>query len=157
MNQSPQAPTRDRIFAGLVYLLPFFDGLIFGTFLFKQFHLESVFAILYGIYRSLPFQPFTNLILFFVFLFAIVRNPNISHFIRFNTMQAVLLDVILLLCGLILDILGAGLQVGLVTETLYNTVFLGTIAAVGYAAFESLRGRYAEIPAISDAVNMQVR
>ena len=156
MNQS-EAPIRDRIFASLVYLLPLFDGLVFGAFIFKQLHLESVFAILLGIYRSLPFQPFTNLILFFVFLFAIVRNPNVSHFIRFNTMQAVLLDVILLLCGLVLDIIGTGLPGGLFVETLYNTVFLGIVAASGYAVFESLRGRYGEIPAISDAVHMQVR
>ena len=156
MNQS-DTPVRDRIFASLVYLLPLFDGLVFGAFIFKQLNLVSVFAILLGIYRSLPLQPFTNLILFFVFLFAIVRNPNISHFIRFNTMQAVLLDVILLLCGLVLDILGTSLQGGLITETLYNTVFLGIVAASGYAIFESLRGRYGEIPAISDAVHMQVR
>ena len=156
MNQS-DTPVRDRIFASLVYLLPLFDGLVFGAFIFKQLNLGSVFAILLGIYQSLPFQPFTNLILFFVFLFAIVRNSNISHFIRFNTMQAVLLDVILLLCGLVLDILGTSLQGGLITETLYNTVFLGIVAASGYAVFESLRGRYGEIPAISDTVHMQVR
>jgi hypothetical protein len=42
-------------------------------------------------------------------------------------------------------------------ETLANTIFLGILAAVVYSVFQSLMGKYAEIPAISDAVHMQVR
>jgi hypothetical protein len=42
-------------------------------------------------------------------------------------------------------------------STLANTVFLGVIVAVVYAVVQSALGRYAEIPAISDAVYMQVR
>jgi O-antigen ligase len=157
MNQPDSNSVTDRLFSSLVYLLPLFDGLSFGAFVFQQFHLESVAAILFVIYRSLPLQPFTNLILFFVFLFAIVRNSNVPHFIRFNTMQALLVDIVLLLCGLILDILGTGLQGQLLLETLYNTVFFGLMATLGYSVFQSIRGRYAEIPMISDAVRMQVR
>lgn len=157
MNQSDNQPITDRLFSCLVYFLPLFDGLSFGAFVFRQLHLESVFAVLFVIYRSLPLQPFTNLILFFVFLFAIVRNPNVAHFIRFNTMQALLLDIVLLLCGLILDILRGGLSGGLLIETLYNTVFFGLVAAIGYSVFQSIRGQYAEIPVLSDAVRMQVR
>ncbi|MGB3238357.1 MAG: Tic20 family protein [Geitlerinemataceae cyanobacterium] len=157
MNQPDSHSATDRLFSSLVYLLPLFDGMSFGAFIFQQFHLESVAAVLFVIYRSLPLQPFTNLILFFVFLFAIVRNPKVPHFIRFNTMQALLLDIVLLLCGLILDILSTGLQGQLLLETLYNTIFFGLIAAIGYSVFQSIRGRYAEIPILSDAVAMQVR
>lgn len=157
MNQPDSNSALDRLFSCLVYLLPLFDGMSFGAFLFQQFHLESVAAVLFVIYRSLPLQPFTNLILFFVFLFAIVRNQNIAHFIRFNTMQALLVDIVLLLCGLILDILSTALQGQLLLETLYNTVFLGLIAAIGYSVVQSIRGQYAEIPILSDAVRMQVR
>jgi Chloroplast import apparatus Tic20-like len=157
MNQPDSNSTTDRLFSSLVYLLPLLDGMSFGAFIFQQFHLESVVAILFVIYRSLPLQPFTNLILFFVFLFAIVRNLKVPHFIRFNTMQALLIDIVLLLCGLILDILRAGLPAKLLIETLYNTVFFGLIAAIGYSVFQSIRGRYAEIPILSDAVRMQVR
>jgi Chloroplast import apparatus Tic20-like len=157
MNQTDNAPNLDRLYACLVYLLPLLDGISFGAFFFKTLHLETVFVTLLTIYASLPLQPFTALIVFFVFLFAIVRNEKVSHYIRFNTMQALLLDIILMLCGLILDIVRTGLAGGLIIETLYNTVFLAIIASVGYAIVQSIRGRYAEIPAISDAVKMQVR
>jgi hypothetical protein len=36
-------------------------------------------------------------------------------------------------------------------------VFLGAFAAFVYAVVQSLLGRYAEIPPLSDAVYMQVR
>jgi hypothetical protein len=42
-------------------------------------------------------------------------------------------------------------------QTLYTTIFMGIVGAVVYSVFQSLNGRYAEIPAISDAVYMQVR
>lgn len=157
MNMYGDKSGWDKLFASLVYLLPLFDGIGFGVFLFQQFHLKSVLGLLLGIYRSLPLQPYTGLIVFFVLLFAVVRNDKVSHFIRYNTMQAILLDLVLLLCGLLLDLAKLGIQSSLLLETLYNTVFLGLLAAVGYSVVQSVIGRYAEIPVISNAVNMQVR
>jgi uncharacterized membrane protein len=48
--------------------------------------------------------PFASLIIFFALYLGVVRNENISHFIRFNAMQAILLDIVLMLCGLVLPI-----------------------------------------------------
>jgi len=45
----------------------------------------------------------------------------------------------------------------LLTTTLFNTVFLGTLAAVIYSVAQSVLGRYAEIPTISEAAYSQVR
>lgn len=42
-------------------------------------------------------------------------------------------------------------------QIISNTIFLGIVAAVVYSVAQSLLGRYAEIPAISDAVHLQVR
>lgn len=150
-------PLSDRCLAGLMYLLPFFDGLGFSIFLVKQFHLEAVLGTLLAIYGSLPLQPYTGLIIFFVLLFAVVRNENISHFVRFNTMQAVLIDIVLLVVGLILRLMSQVIPSVFVVETFYNLVFLGLMATLIYGVVQSLRGIYAEIPAISDAVNIQVR
>jgi hypothetical protein len=148
----------DRIFACLPYLLPLIDGLDFGGFLFKQFPaLQLVFMPLQPliqIYRGIPFAGF---VIFLALYLGVVRNENISHFIRFNTMQAILLDIILMLCGLVVPILADGLQVKFVIETLFNMIFLGILAAFIYSVAQSLMGRYAEIPTLSDAVHMQVR
>jgi hypothetical protein len=72
-------------------------------------------------------------------------------------MQAILIDIILVLCSLVFSVLAPGLGSGLIVETLYNVVFLGAIAAIIYSIVQSVLGRYAEIPTLSDAVYMQVR
>jgi uncharacterized membrane protein len=100
--------------------------------------------------------PFGGLILFFVLFAAGVRNPRISHFIRFNTMQSILIDILLILIGLVSNILLGGLGTSLLTETLYNAIFLGTLVACGYGIVQSSTGKYAEIPAISEAAYSQV-
>ncbi|MDB9337808.1 MULTISPECIES: Tic20 family protein [Cyanophyceae] len=148
----------DRIFACLPYLLPLVEGLAFGRYLFAQFPLLAVLFIplspIQGIYASIPFA---SLIIFFALLFLVVRNEKISHFIRFNTMQAILLDIALFLCFIVLEVLGSIPGAGFALETISNTIFIGIVAAVVYSVAQSVLGRYAEIPAISDAVHMQVR
>ena len=147
----------DRIFASLPYLLPLIDGLGFGRYLFAQFPVLQLFLIPLTPLLQLYRVPFASLIIFFALYLGVVRNENISHFIRFNAMQAILLDIVLMLCGLVLPIFSKGLQVAFIAETLYNMVFLGALAAFLYAVVQSALGRYAEIPPLSDAVYMQVR
>ncbi len=147
----------DRIFACLPYLLPLVQSLAFGSFFFTQFPVTRVLLIplspLIGIYQL----PFASLIIFFALFLLVVRNEKISHFIRFNTMQAILLNIVLFLCSILLEVLVSIPGAGFALETIANTIFIGIIAAVVYSVAQSLFGRYAEIPAISDAVHMQVR
>jgi uncharacterized membrane protein len=148
----------DRIFACLPYLLPLVEGLAFSSYLFEQFPLLEVLFIplspIQGIYRSIPFA---SLIIFFALFFLVVRNEKISHFIRFNTMQAILLDIVLFLCFIVREVFSSIPGVDFALEIISNTIFIGIVAAVVYSVAQSLLGRYAEIPAISDAVHPQVR
>lgn len=157
MTWRGSATPSDRIFASLPYLLPLIDGIVFGSFLFRQFPVVAlVFSPLLPLvtlYRSIPFS---GLIIFFALFLLVIRNENISHFIRFNAMQAILLDIVIFLFSIVLQILMPVPGAGFAIETLTNTLFLGMVAAVAYAVAQSLLGRYAEIPAISDAVRMQV-
>src|SRR4028119_2484973 len=147
----------DRIFASLPYLLPLIDGLWFGKFLFTQFPVLQLFLIPLAPLTQIYSLPFASLIIFFALYVGVVRNDdNISHFIRFNAMQAILLDIVLILCRLVLPIF-EGPQVAFIAETLNNMVFLGAFAAFVYAVVQSLLGRYAEIPPRSDAVYMRGR
>lgn len=149
---------KDRIFACLPYLLPLVSGLEFGKFLFQQFPALQVMLIpltpVLFVYQTLG--SWAGIIIFFLLFLLVVRNERIVHFIRFNAMQAILLDILLVLCSLLFNILMNGLGTNLVTETLFNIVFLGTVAACGYSIVQSLIGRYAEIPALSEAVYAQV-
>ncbi|HBB31045.1 MAG TPA: hypothetical protein DDZ80_23190 [Cyanobacteria bacterium UBA8803] len=149
---------QDRMFAALPYLLPLFYSLPFGGSLFSQFPLLQIIFLpltpLIFIERTIPFA---GLIIFFVLYLAVVRNERIIHFIRFNTMQAILLDILLVLCSFAMSILARGLGENFLMETLSNVIFLGTLAACGYSMVQSLLGRYAEIPTLSEAVYAQVR
>lgn len=151
--------TKDRIFAALVYLLPLYSAFAFGIFIFQQIPflgaaLAIVLTPLAFLYSSLG--SFGSLIIFFVLFFAVVRNPRISHFIRFNTMQAILIDILVSLLRLVLDFVARGLGANLVVETLFNVVFLGAFAACVYSIIQSVIGKYADIPTISEAAYSQV-
>ncbi|GCL59624.1 Tic20 family protein [Microcystis aeruginosa] len=151
--------TKDRIFAALVYLLPLYSAASdFGDSIFRQIpFLGAALAIalypLTFLYSSLG--SFGRLIVFFVLFLAVVRNPRISHFIRFNTMQAILIDILVYLLGLVLGFVARG-GANLVVETLFNVVFLGAFAACVYSIIQSVIGKYADIPTISEAAYSQV-
>jgi cation transporter-like permease len=149
---------KDRIFAALVYSIPLYSALPFGGDLFTQFPILEVIKIplipIAFIYSSIPFG---SLVVFFVLFLAVVRNERISHFIRFNTMQAILVDIVLsLLAILFFNILGPGILPRLIEVTLYNVIFTAVLAITIYSILQSALGRYAEIPAISQAVYTQV-
>ena len=151
--------TKDRIFAALVYLLPLYSAFDFGDSIFQQIpFLEAALVIvltpLAFLYSSLG--SFGSLIVFFVLFLAVVRNPRISHFIRFNTMQAILIDILVSLLGLVLKFFDERLGANFVLETLFNVVFLGAFAACVYSIIQSVIGKYADIPTISEAAYSQV-
>ena len=147
----------DRIFASLPYLLPLIHGLMFGRFLFQQFPILGLFVMPLVPLIQIYSLPFASLVVFFALYLGVVRNENIGHFIRFNAMQAILLDIVLMLSGFVLEGFDKVIQMQFIAETLNNMVFLGVVAAFFYAVVQSALGRYAEIPPISDAVYMQVR
>lgn len=155
MNWRGTTTVRDRIFACLPYMLPLMYGVQFGVFLLTQFPILQIILIpltpVMAIYQTIPFA---GLVVFFLLYLLVVRNENIPHFIRFNAMQSILLNIIVVGFSLILGIIP--LQ-GFIQETLFNMIFLGVLASVGYGIVQSIRGQYAEIPTISDAVYMQVR
>lgn len=158
------SPT-DRIFASLVYLLPLMDVIVLcsreigsSSFLSPIFRaIVRPLGPLIGVYYF-SLGGFMPLIVFFALFMLVVRNESIAHFIRFNTMQAILIGIVLSLVGIVWSFILAPIFGGsLISETLFNTVFLGTLVAVGYSVIQSAIGRYAEIPTISDAAYTQVR
>ena len=154
MTKRGLTDAKDRFFSAIVYLIPLYYSLRFASFVLQQIPPLRVILIplapIGAVYNSIPFA---SLIIFFVLYLAVVRNERISHFIRFNTLQAILLDIALFLISLLGRILGAGF----IWEIFSSVVFLGTLIACGYSIFQSARGFYAEMPTISDAAYAQLR
>lgn len=156
---NPETEIKDRIFAAVVYLFPLVYSLPFGGLLFREFPiLEAISQPLIVAYVITNSLPFAGIIIFFALWLAVVRNENISYFVRFNTMQAILLDILLIVCSLIIGILipGFGAQ-SLIVKTLNNTIFIGSLVACFYGIVQSSRGLYAEIPTLSNAASSQIR
>jgi len=150
----------DRTFAALVYLIPLYDGIVYGRFLFAQFpfltYLQYPLLPLAIVYSLIPFG-LGSLLVFIALFVGVVRNEKIPHFIRFNTMQAILISIILAIVSLIYQVILQPLIRGFFVEVLFNTIFLGVLVMVGYGVVQSARGRYAEMPVISEASYLQTR
>ena len=162
---------QDRFFSCLPYALPLLEvcliGLSFassGIGLFAQFPGLQIILVplapLLFFYSLFSFGGISlgPLIIFMLLLTLVVRNTNIQHFIRFNTMQAILLDILMFLTQIILGVVLLPIAgTSLFMDTILNVVLLGTLAAIFYSLVQTIRGQYAEIPTLSEAVYMQVR
>ncbi len=153
--QSP--PIWQRLLAATAYLLPWSDGLGFGSSLFDLFPVLQWLSL-----PALPVAllqqavPFGSFLLFLVLFLAVVRNPRVPYLIRFNVLQAILIDILLVLVSLAFNILLEPLGIDFALRTLSNTVFLGVLVLVVFGVVQSLRGEEADIPSLSDAVRMQL-
>ena len=150
---------QDRIFSSLPYLLPLTSSIGFSSAVLQEVPtlgtlLAPLLLPVLWIYQTLPFA---SLIIFFGLFLLVVRNEKVPHMIRFNTMQALLVDILMVVIGLVLPILGRVDSSNLVVVALSSTVFIGVLAIVIFSVVQSLRGLYAEIPTLSDAAYMQVR
>ena len=150
-------PWWQRFLAVLAYLLPWSDALPFGESLDNLFPalqwlmLPAIPVVL--LERNVPFGGF---LLFLVLFLAVVRNTKVPYLIRFNVLQAILVDILLILVSLAFSVLLAPLGLGFALRTLSNTVFLGALLLVGFGVVQSLRGQEAEVPSLSQAVRMQL-
>lgn len=146
----------DRILACLPYLLPLTVSTLFGVFLFQQFppliFLIRIISPLAPLAIGLP-----GLVIFFLLYILVVRNSQLKHFLRFNTMQALLVDMGLSIISLLFDLISRGINLGsgstieFFVSTISSTLFLGTFTIVFYAWYMIFQGKYPEMPILSDA------
>ena len=105
------------------------------------------------IYYANNFMP---LIVFFLCFLAIVKNTKLHHFIRFNTMQAVMLDIVVMLFNILRAYFPAEIRWSVIMNLFDKVAFLCCMATILYGVWFTLRGFYADIPFVSEAVYIQV-
>ena len=151
-----EIPLWQRLLGLLAYLLPWSDALSFGRELYNLFPWIAYLALPATpvlLERSIPFGGF---LLFLVLFLVVVRNPNVPYYLRFNVLQAILLDILLVVLALAFNVLLSPLGNSLMIRTLNNTVFIGALVLVLYASIQCVRGKEADLPTLSDAVRMQL-
>ena len=153
------SPIWQRLLAALAYLLPWSDAIPFGQALFGPLPwLRWLTLPALPVVQLQEAIPLGSLVLFMLLFLAVVRNPQVPYLIRFNVLQAILLDIVLVLLSLAFTILlgPLGGSLGFLVRTLQNTVFLGALLLVLFAMVQNLRGKEADIPTVSEAVRMQL-
>lgn len=157
---------QERILGGLPYLLPMIESLNYGLEAFGSLPpMQVILQILspvVSIYYGIPLGP---LLIFFLLFFLVIRNPKVPYFIRFQTFQAILLDIFAFLCSLVLSLLGfgtalapAGVSGSLsITALLYGALFIFIFASAVVGMIKSFQGEYANLPVISEVANQQMR
>jgi hypothetical protein len=165
MSGKSSETAADRFFGGLVYLLPIMEVYSFGVFIFQQLPVLTQLylplaplMLVYGAIKSIRLGSFGigSLIVFFALYLGVVTNPRVSRFIRFNTLQSILIGILISLCGLVLEYIVLPIKVQAITEVLMNVIFLGTVAMAVYSIIMSALGRYTEIPQLSETAQMQI-
>lgn len=158
-GRGPQVSVRDRVYSILPYLVPLLDSLSFGVYVFQRVPAVGSLVFvpllpLYQIYRGLPFFAFGVFLVLYMF---VVQNTNISRFVRFNTYQALILDIILIIPQLLSGPFFSSSIPASVLEILSTTVFYAMAFAIGYAVVKNANGDLPDqIPGISDSVRDQL-
>lgn len=163
----------DRVFACLVYAFPMVEAYLLysGPFLTQLPFMQPLFipllpfVFVYQIIQSIIPLGLGGLLIFVALLFFVVRNERIRHFVRYNTMQAILIGIVLTIFYLIWAFFTMAIPAldspdgiaSTLRNTVFNVLFLGTMISSIYSIVQSILGKYAEIPTLSDAVYMQVR
>ncbi|KAI3831089.1 hypothetical protein MKX03_034326 [Papaver bracteatum] len=163
-SSSGTISARDRLVSALVYLIPFLNGLNYGTYLFAKYPLlELAFdpiVPLLSFYKSIPS---VGLFAFLTLYIGIVRDRNFSRFVRFNSLQAMVMDFMLVVPSLARTILvnadPFAEEIGLKFQLLkvsHDVTFIVIVLAFLYAFSRCVLGRIPEFPGITNAVEWQI-
>ena len=156
---------KDRFFGAAVYLFALRDAVGLGLILLLALpSLSPILSPLIGLLNILltPVNliyaivgtaipgGFGSLVIFFVLIIAVVQNEKISYFIRFNTMQSILIGIALSLILIVSNTLG-------VLNLIGGLIFVIAAPICLYCIVQCALGNYPEIPNFSRFVYDQVR
>jgi hypothetical protein len=99
---------------------------------------------------------FVPLIVFFFMFLAIIKNKRLHHFVRFNGMQAMMLDILVMLPTISNNYIPGEIFWTVLGKFITSTCFIAVFVAIAYSVVFTMAGKYADIPLVSDACYMQV-
>lgn len=150
----------DRVLSAATYILPFMNAFVYARFLYHMQPLvKACLQPLLPAIAAYSKIPFASFIAFFALYLGIVNNQSMSRFVRFNAMQAILLDIGLILPRLVETVIsppssGWGAQLYANSQSF---IWIFITIWVAYGIYYSLMGQYGRIPFVGEAADAQVR
>ena len=114
-----------------------------------------------NIIKLANFYTENNLLIFIVMIWLFIGCSRgtfpVTKFLRFNIIQAILLNIICTCLGVVFNFLPIFLKESVIGVVFSNFLFLGMVMLVGYSTLLIAYGRYPVIPVVSEAAKMQVQ
>ena len=146
-----------KILGVLLYMIPWADCLTFGNHLYIKYPFTQIIQIpaipIILIERSIPFG---NLLLFLAIFIGLVRNTQISYFLRFNALQSLLINIGILIVNFIFEIIFSPFLNSLIIRTFSSTLLFSLFAVIVYCVWSCTQGNEPDLPIISEATKMQL-
>ena len=138
-------------------MIPWADCLTFGNHLYVKYPFTQIIQIpaipIILIERSIPFG---NLLLFLAIFIGLVRNTQISYFLRFNALQSLLINIGILIVNFIFEIIFSPFLNSLIIRTFSSTLLFSLFAVIFYCVWSCTQGNEPDLPIISEATKMQL-
>ena len=129
--------------------MPLKASLPFGSYLLYKFSfLKVLLFITFPIAIIESSLPFGGLLLFLIIFAGVVRNPKCPYFVKYNALQALLLDIAIVIVYYLFRIFPLA--------ELGSVVFILSLSIFIYSIFQCIYGIEPEIPLISKSVRIQI-
>ena len=153
----------ERGFSIAAFIFPFVEvSYYFGAKVFLS--TESLALKLFYVSYIAKLSAFYEADIYLVFIFMVgiffVCSRGIvpfTKFVRFNVIQAILLNIVCSCVGCIFAFFPIFLRESTVGILLANFLFFGIVLLMAYAVLLIFYGRYAGIPVVSEAARLQVQ
>ncbi|CAL8462351.1 g1884 [Coccomyxa elongata] len=146
-----------RLASAFLYIVPWIDILTLGREVYHFFPTSLLLYLVPGPLAPLYYSgQFVPLIVFFLLFLAIVKNNKLHHFVRFNCMQGVMLDIVSMLFTLLRAYVPAEVRWSFILDIYDMFSWNICMCTILYCVFFSLAGKYADVPYISESVYLQV-
>ncbi len=150
-------PLKQRLITVLIYIFSWSKALPFGYELFNLYPQIKILIIpTLPILYTESLLPFGSLILFLGLFLGVVRNQNIPYFIRFNALQCLLLNIIVIMIQFSYKIFITPLGNSSLIAAFSNCIFIVMLSIILFCIYESLQGKEPDLPGISNAVRVQL-
>ena len=146
-----------KILGILLYMIPWADCLIFGNHLYVKYPFIQIIKIpaipVLILERSIPFG---NVLIFLAIFIGLVRNTKVSYFLRFNALQALLINIGVIIISFIFQIFFSPFGNSLIIRTFSSTVLISIFSMIIYCVWSCTQGNEPNLPIISQATKMQL-